>query len=154
MLSRPAGGTVAAAVVAGRSCVVEAVLWLMVQSRVRIVPGCRFSDLFEYRADASVRCACIPANQGAGKSSLMLALYRLVEPSADSSVVIDGQDIMKIGLNTLRSNLCIIPQVRSIARTLPSGPPQARHQPSRCDVRWQPAPFWGLIHSHASCASC
>ncbi|CDR39526.1 CYFA0S03e04390g1_1 [Cyberlindnera fabianii] len=46
---------------------------------------------------------------GAGKSSLMNALFRLIE--LDSGVVeIDGVDISTLGLHQLRSNLSIIPQ--------------------------------------------
>ncbi|PVU95713.1 hypothetical protein BB559_002624 [Furculomyces boomerangus] len=46
---------------------------------------------------------------GAGKSSLTLALFRIVE-AAEGSIIIDGIDISKIGLVDLRSNLIIIPQ--------------------------------------------
>lgn len=46
---------------------------------------------------------------GAGKSSIMTALYRLSELS-DGKIEIDGVDISKIGLTDLRSKLAIIPQ--------------------------------------------
>lgn len=47
---------------------------------------------------------------GAGKSSLMLALFRLVEPDDSSMMSIDGVDLGSLGLRCLRSGLTIIPQ--------------------------------------------
>ncbi|KAM0751625.1 P-loop containing nucleoside triphosphate hydrolase protein [Meredithblackwellia eburnea MCA 4105] len=46
---------------------------------------------------------------GAGKSSIMMALFRIVELSA-GSIKIDGIDISKIGLADLRDKVAIIPQ--------------------------------------------
>ncbi|UNI23458.1 hypothetical protein JDV02_009276 [Purpureocillium takamizusanense] len=46
---------------------------------------------------------------GAGKSSLTLALFRFLD-SREGSVLIDGLDISKIKLSSLRSRLAIIPQ--------------------------------------------
>ncbi|XP_038135455.1 multidrug resistance-associated protein 1-like, partial [Cyprinodon tularosa] len=51
----------------------------------------------------------IVGRTGAGKSSLTLGLFRIIE-AAEGQIFIDGVDIAKLGLHELRSRITIIPQ--------------------------------------------
>ncbi|OMH83059.1 Multidrug resistance-associated protein 1 [Zancudomyces culisetae] len=51
----------------------------------------------------------IVGRTGAGKTSLTLGLFRIIEPY-EGHIFIDGIDITKIGLHDLRSRISIIPQ--------------------------------------------
>ena len=54
----------------------------------------------------------IVGRTGAGKSSLVAALFRLAEPHG--SIMIDGIEANQLGLHDLRKNISIIPQVRCV----------------------------------------
>ena len=51
----------------------------------------------------------IVGRTGAGKSTMSLCLFRLME-AAGGAITIDGVDISRLGLHELRSRLTIIPQ--------------------------------------------
>ena len=56
----------------------------------------------------------IVGRTGAGKSSLTLSLFRIIE-AAQGSICVDGLNIAQMGLNRLREALTIIPQVGMIS---------------------------------------
>ena len=59
---------------------------------------------------AGASCGVV-GRTGSGKSSLMLALFRLINVTS-GRVLLDGLDVARIGLDALRRQLAIIPQVR------------------------------------------
>ena len=65
-------------------------------------------DSFSARISARERVGVV-GRTGAGKSSLMLALFRLVDAES-GSIRIDGREIAALGLDAVRSCISIIPQ--------------------------------------------
>lgn len=55
----------------------------------------------------------IVGRTGAGKSSLALGIFRILE-AAKGKIFVDGVDIAEIGLHDLRSRITIIPQVHPL----------------------------------------
>ena len=53
----------------------------------------------------------IVGRTGAGKSSIIQALFRIVEPEIGSIYEIDDLDALKLGLHTLRHRISVIPQL-------------------------------------------
>ena len=66
--------------------------------------GCLIKQ-FQYKFQVG-----IVGRTGAGKSSLSLALFRIIE-AVKGNIIIDNIDISKMGLHDLRSQISVIPQV-------------------------------------------
>lgn len=47
---------------------------------------------------------------GAGKSSLLLALLRIAEPEEGSKIILDGENLLAMGLRDVRTAIAMIPQ--------------------------------------------
>jgi len=70
-----------------------------------------------FRVEAGEKTGIV-GRRGAGKSSILLALFRIIEPMKEmggqntdaGSIFIDGIDVGGMGLETLRKGLSIIPQ--------------------------------------------
>lgn len=52
----------------------------------------------------------IVGRTGAGKSSIIQALFRIIEPELGSKYIIGGNDALRMGLHSLRQHISVIPQ--------------------------------------------
>jgi len=62
----------------------------------------------DLKLEGGMKCGVV-GRTGSGKSSLMLALFRMVECSA-GKIEIDGVDLAGVGLDVLRKSISIVPQ--------------------------------------------
>ena len=53
---------------------------------------------------------------GAGKSSIIQAIFRLTEPEPNSEYFIGENDALKMGLHSLRKHISVIPQTPFLFR--------------------------------------
>lgn len=65
-------------------------------------------DNLSFQINGAEKLAVV-GRTGAGKSSLMQAIFRIIELES-GSIIIDGHEISKMGLNNLRRGVAIIPQ--------------------------------------------
>ena len=65
-------------------------------------------DEISFTVPAKKRVALVGAT-GSGKSTIMRLLYRFYD-TVDGSIFIDGQDVTKMKISDLRSNIAIVPQ--------------------------------------------
>ena len=61
----------------------------------------------------------VAGRTGCGKSTLMMALFRIVEPCG-GRILIDGLNVSRMGLTDLRSRLALVPQVSTPDSVHPS----------------------------------
>mmetsp|Transcript_88228 Transcript_88228/g.175269 ORF Transcript_88228/g.175269 Transcript_88228/m.175269 type:complete len:1386 (-) Transcript_88228:154-4311(-) len=62
-----------------------------------------------FKLDAGERIGVV-GRTGAGKSSVLTALFRIVEPEPGSKLILDNQDLLAMGLKDLRSAITLVPQ--------------------------------------------
>ncbi|KAL7564370.1 hypothetical protein ACA910_001519 [Epithemia clementina (nom. ined.)] len=65
-----------------------------------------------FRIPAGARVGVV-GRTGSGKSTVVQSLFRLLEPE-EGRILIDGQDISKVGLHALRTRISVIPQLPTL----------------------------------------
>ncbi len=89
---------------------------------------------------------------GAGKSSLINCVFRLMELDA-GRITIDGLDISRLGVHQLRSRMAIIPQVQPSYLNINRCVLHMRHRVARMHIASRRAPA-ALLHGHPPGALC
>lgn len=82
---------------------------LLVRYRPRLPPALRNIG---FAVPAGSRVGVV-GRTGSGKSTVVQSLFRLLE-AEEGSICIDGRDISKLGLHTVRTRVSVIPQVPTL----------------------------------------
>jgi len=91
----------------------------------------------------------IVGRTGAGKSSILQAILRLVQVESDGTISIDSVDTKTIGLHLLRRNIGYIPQTPFLMEgTIKDNlDPKGEHSPQEVKAALEKVQLWEAVNS-------